>query len=291
VTRRTRLTAQLRAVRPSGRRSHLLVAGLVAVLLLSVLAATVPGSNAALTAKITNGTGTAGTAPYFTCAAAHAGASDYYVYPLADNPVTTTAADTSGAARNGTYVGTPAHSTANACVRDTGGSTTFNGSTTWLRTPTSFVNPTAFTIEVWFRTSTAGGYLIGFNNATTGAGTSYDRHLYLTTAGKVTFGVYPSARQVITSAKAYNDGAWHQAAATFGTTGMNLYLDGALVASNTAVTTAANYTGYWRVGYGGLASWTGAATNYFFNGQLGYAVVYNSTLNAATIASHDAAGS
>jgi hypothetical protein len=263
------------------------------MLLLSVLAASVPGSHAALTARITNSTDTTSTAPYFTCAAAHATTSDYYVYPLADNPVSTTAADTSGNARNGTYTGSPTHSTANACLRDTGGSTTFNGTSTWLRTPSSFVNPTAFTLEIWFRTTTAGGYLIGFNNATTGAGTAttVDRHLYLTTAGRVTFGIRSTAVQTITSAKAYNDGAWHQAAATFGATGMNLYLDGALVAANPAVTTAQSYTGFWRVGYGSLANWPGTATNYFFTGQLGYAVLYTSTVSAATIASHEAAGS
>lgn len=34
--------------------------------------------------------------------------------------------------------------------------------------------------------------------------------------------------------------------------GTALYADGALVASNAAVTTAQNHTGYWRVGYDNL---------------------------------------
>ncbi len=47
-----------------------------------------------------------------------------------------------------------------------------------------------FTAEAWFKTtSTAGGKILGFGANSSGNSSSYDRHVYLSGAGKVTFGV------------------------------------------------------------------------------------------------------
>ncbi|GAA2510994.1 hypothetical protein GCM10010201_02270 [Pilimelia columellifera subsp. columellifera] len=47
---------------------------------------------------------------------------------------------------------------------------------------------------------------------------------------------------------AVNNGAWRHVAASLGPAGMKLYIDGTLVGSNPTTTTAANFTGYVRVG-------------------------------------------
>lgn len=113
-----------------------------------------------------------------------------------------------------------------------------------ISNPTQATNPTVFTAIIWFKTTTAGGRLIGFGNAQTGTSTSYDRHLYLSNTGQVVFGVFNGAVSTAVSPATYLDGRWHQAAATLSTAGMALYLDGVPVASNTGTTTAQNYTGY-----------------------------------------------
>lgn len=140
-------------------------AALLFALLLCVVAARVPSSSAAFTGMITNATNAAQTAPYFSCAAAATAADAYYIYPLDESPIGTTAHDLSGSARAGTYYGSPSHSSAAACQRDQGGSTTFDGNSSYVSTPTPVSNPQAFTTETWFRCTTAGGMLIGFSDA------------------------------------------------------------------------------------------------------------------------------
>jgi len=282
-----------RANRRRGSQRHLVILALVLALTISIAAAMTPSTQSAYRARLTNSTDTAGVAVANSCAWTYATSSPapYFLYPLADNPVTTTAADTSGNKRTATYTGSPTHSAANACVRDGGGSTTFNGTNTALVSPTAQSSPQIFTLEIWFRTSVAGGYLIGLNGNRDGTG-NYDRQVYLNSSGQVVFGIYSSGFQVVTSTASYNDGAWHQAAATFDSTaGLTLYVDGKSVGTPiTTAYTAEPNSGYWRIGYGTLANWPGSATPYYFNGQLGYAVLYTSVLPAATIAAQYSAG-
>jgi len=267
-----------------------MVVGLVLALLVSALAATTPGSRSAYTAKIANSTDKVGVAVANSCAWTYATGTPtpYFLYPLSDNPVSTTAVDTSGNKRTGTYTGTAAHSGSNACTRDQDGSTTFNGTNTALAAPTTQSSPQLFSLEIWFKTTVAGGYLIGLNSAKTGLGSNYDRQLYLNSTGQVVFGIYSGGTRTVTSTASYNNGAWHHAVATFDSTaGLTLYLDGASVGTPiTTAYTAENNTGYWRIGYGNLSGWPGSATPYYFNGQLGYAAVYLSVLPAATVTNH-----
>ena len=260
---------------------------LVPAALLLVIAAITPTTSSALTAKITNND-TAATAPYFTCAAATVAATAFFVYPLADTTTSAgaSAADISGNVRNGSYNGTDAHSTSKACNRDTGGSVVLSGTTSYISTPASasVTNPTIFTEEIWFKTTTGGGRLIGFGNAQTGTSSQYDRHLYLTNSGQVVFGVYSGAVYTAVSPATYLDGLWHQAAATLSASGMVLYVDGAQVATNTGTTTAENHSGYWRVGFDSISGWgTTQPTNFYFTGSLAWASVYTSALTAAQI--------
>ena len=157
--------------------------------------------------------------------------------------------------------------------------------------------PNTFTVEIWFKTqagSTAGGRLLGFGNAPTDNSTVSDRHLYMTREGAIAFGAAhnPGNSQnykatAITSAPGYNDGIWHQAAATMSTSGMKIYVDGILVDENN-VTSGADISGYWRVGYDAMNTnnWTGISGNPVFAGTVDNAAVYPAALTAGQVAAH-----
>jgi hypothetical protein len=268
-----------------------LVLAVAAVGLANVLAPT----RSAFSAVVANTGNSAATAPYFTCSAA-VGADTQaalFAYRLGEASGSTTAVDWSGKGVNGTYQGSMTATTPNpnACPRDTGTSYVLNGSTSFVSTPRSYANPTTFSEEVWFRTTVAGGMLVGFGSNPVATSGQHDRQIYLNTAGQLVFGTYNGTTQVVTSPKAYTDGAWHHVVATMSAaTGMRLYADGALVASNAAFTTPENYTGYFRVGYDTVSGWPGQPSNFAFTGSMRYASVYSSVLSATQVANHAAAG-
>ncbi len=151
-------------------------------------------------------------------------------------------------------------------------------------------SPSAFSAELWFRTSTtSGGKLIGFGNAQTGESGSYDKHVYMTNDGHLVFGVWNGQADVVTSPQAYNDGAWHHLVATQGADGMTLYVDGAPVATGTA-TTSQPYTGYWRIGGDNLNGWPQQPASAYFAGTVDEVAVWSSELTAAQVAAHHTAG-
>lgn len=125
----------------------------------------------------------------------------------------------------------------------------------------------------------------------TGPSGVFDRHLYMTNAGRVVFGVYPNAVRTVTSPEPYRDGEWHHAVATLSSAGMRLYLDGDLVASDAGVTTAEPVTaGFLRFGYDNLNGWPSAPTSRFFSGTLDDATFYLTALSASQIAAQYEAG-
>ena len=146
-------------------------------------------------------------------------------------------------------------------------------------------NPTVSSAETWFSTTTtSGGRLIGFGNSGDPNGTSsnYDRYVYMLDDGTLRYGIWTGAATTLTSPATYNDGTWHHVVATHGPGGMQLFVDGALVASGPAVAPQA-YTGYWRLGAD--HTW-GGATSDGFAGSLDEAAVYDKQLSAATVAQH-----
>jgi hypothetical protein len=266
-----------------------------ALLGLLVLAESTPSTTSGYVAKITNATNSGATAQYFSCTTAEAAdkANAYFQYYLNQASGSTTAVDSSNAANTGSYQGSMTTSTATplACSRDTGGAYALNGTTSYVSTLKQYANPTTFSVEVWFKTTVAAGKLIGFGNAITGSSSQYDRHLYIETTGKLDFGSYNGGIQVLSTPGTVTDGTWHHVVGTMSaSTGMKLYLDGALVSSNAAYTTPENSTGYWRVGYDNLNAWRNQGTQYFFTGQLRYAAAYSVVLTATQVQNHWAAG-
>ena len=142
----------------------------------------------------------------------------------------------------------------------------------------------AFTVQVWFRTTTAaGGKLAGFENVQTGKGSRADRSLYLTNSGSLVFTTYNGVIRKVVSPKAYNDGRWHQATATQGPSGTRLYVDGALVASMT-LTGAQPGDGYWRIGGGNLDAIPSRPSSGYVAASLDEFAYYATVLSASTIA-------
>ncbi|MFE6995690.1 PKD domain-containing protein [Microbacterium sp. NPDC057659] len=163
-------------------------------------------------------------------------------------------------------------------------STRFNGSNAYGASSEKIVAPQEFTIEAWVRTDTnggPGGKMVGFGDAKTGLSSSYDRHIYMETNGRITFGAYPGSTQTITSSGTYNDAQWHYVVATLSGSGMSLYVDGARVAQRSDVYSGQYYYGYWRVG--GDRTWAG---NTYFRGYLEDVAVYDSALSPQSIAAH-----
>ncbi|GAB2849891.1 PKD domain-containing protein [Microbacterium insulae] len=173
------------------------------------------------------------------------------------------------------------------------GSSTFNGSTSgFARSTDTTVVEEAFAVELWFKTSTtSGGKLIGYGNGSSGNSGSYDRHLYMRNDGALVFGVSPGYQKVIASPGTYRDNQWHHAVAQLNPwTGIQLYVDGTLVASDPSATAGQLFTGFWRIGGDNLNGWPNRPSSNFFNGSLDEVAIYPHVLSGAQIAQHYALG-
>jgi large repetitive protein len=174
--------------------------------------------------------------------------------------------------------------TTNAAVRLSGTSTGLISSSNQI------APPSAFSTELWFKTtSTSGGKLIGFGNAQSGNSSTYDRQVYLTNDGRLIFGTNGSGLSTITSPATYRDGSYHHVVATQGASGMALYVDGVLVGTH-AATTGENNNGYWRVGGDRVTSWPEAPSSSYVNGTVDEVSIYSKALSAAKVAAHYSAG-
>ncbi|QHT54781.1 PKD domain-containing protein [Cellulomonas sp. H30R-01] len=198
----------------------------------------------------------------------------------------TTAADSGPYGTPGVYRGTFLRSqsgalsgVSNTAIRSLGSSNTLVASTQQVS------NPTVYSQELWFKTSTNnGGKLIGFGDTNTGVSGSYDRHVYMETNGRLTFGTWTGVANTITTAASYNNNQWHHLVATQGADGMKLYVDGALQGTNPQ-TGAQAYNGYWRIF--GDTTWGPQA---WFAGTIDEVAVYSSVLDAQTVTNHYALG-
>ena len=151
-------------------------------------------------------------------------------------------------------------------------------------TPVS--NPTVFSEEVWFRTTTNdGGRIIGFGNSQNGQSNNYDRAAYMLNSGQIRYGVWTGQESTIVSPQSYNDGVWHHLVVTQQGGAQKMYVDGQLVVEGT-FGTPQDYTGYWRLGSDSM--WGGANTQNF-RGQLDEAAIYPTALSPAAVQAHWAA--
>jgi hypothetical protein len=206
----------------------------------------------------------------------------------------TTAADSSGNGRTGSYL---VNGSSPYVVQGQPGA--FPGETpnraVRLTSPQACVvmsssgavsTPAELTEIVWFKTtSTSTGRLLGLERPRTGVtttGKAQDRHLYLDGAGRVWFGINTGTHQTLSSGPGFNDGQWHMAAATLGPSGMKLYVDAVLVGTNPSVTTVTS-TGWWRAGCGNIPGLSTTVTNYPFSGWLDEVSVWADELTPAQL--------
>ncbi len=204
------------------------------------------------------------------------------IYWRLDDASGTTAADQSGNGVLGNYQGGITYQSSSP-VTPSGTGVSLNGSNGLIVSQAAVTNPSVYSEELWFNTTTtSGGKLIGFGNAATGESSSYDRHVYMLNTGQLVFGTYTGVTNTATTPKSYNDGQWHQLVATQGPAGMVLYVDGKAVATNPQ-TQAQSYTGYWRIG--GDHTWGGTSSD-FFQGSVDEAAIYSTQLSAGQVLAH-----
>ena len=280
--------------RPRRRPGRRTVAVGAAALALATALPTITGSGAVFSASTANHANSFAAAKYFTCASAGAGVGAPGYLPLQETAgPTATNVGTAGSLANATYAGGITYRVAGpTCGAGGDRAVRLDGSSGRAYTTVALDNPQAFTAQLWFNTNTTrGGKLVGFGNGANGAASGqYDRHVYMRNDGRLTFGVYNGTTTTLTSPAAYNNGAWHLVTATFSpTTGMRLYVDGALVGT-AAASSAEVYTGYWRIGYDTLAtSWPSAPTSAFFGGSIAHVMITQNVLSAAQVAEQYAA--
>lgn len=141
-----------------------------------------------------------------------------------------------------------------------------------------------YSIETWFKTTTTGGgKIVGFGNSNsnnTNASSNYDRHIYMDSVGRLKFGTYNGGTNILTAPSTYRDNQWHHVVAQQSPSGMQLYVDGELVAQN-SVSNAEDYAGYWRVG--GDSTWEG---NPFWVGSVDEVAIYPAPLTGSQVLQH-----
>ncbi|MCZ2827431.1 hypothetical protein O2W14_01110 [Modestobacter sp. VKM Ac-2986] len=271
------------------RRSVAVLA--VAVLLPGTGAAAYGTAAAAYTAATANGPDVFRSALYYTCTSGSAGAAQYLDLQESSGTV---ARNRGSATGDGTYAGGVTHGVDGPPCTGASRAVRLDGSSGFVHTGVTVALPPGqtFSTQLWFSTTTTrGGHLIGFGNGTNGATSSVkDRMVYMTTTGHLRFGVFDGVPKTVISPAAYNDGKWHLVTATFSTdTGIRLFVDGSIVASDATITAAENNTGYFRAGYDSLQGWPDVPTSHWFAGSIAHLSVFAGRLTRAEVAAQYAA--
>jgi Concanavalin A-like lectin/glucanases superfamily len=163
---------------------------------------------------------------------------------------------------------------------------TLAGTNTGVVSTSPFTNPSVYSEELWFKTTTtSGGKLIGFGNNPSGDSWNYDRHVYMTNNGQLIYGVWTGSATIITSPSSYNEGNWHYLVTTMGSGGMAMYVDGVQVGTNPN-NVAQGYDGYWKVGGDNLNGWPSQPASSSFAGTIDEVAIYPTALTPATVAAH-----
>jgi PKD repeat protein len=194
---------------------------------------------------------------------------------------------------NGTVGTGVTRAAAGAIPGDPDGASNFSGTSSGIgaTAQTTISSTDSYTLEGWVKTSsTSGGAVINFGTAASGSSGTQDRILYFDNSGRIAFGVNSGGFRVLTSPNVYRDGSWHHVAATLGSGGMALYVDGVRVANRTDVTTGLSLTGYWRIGGDRPNTWTGRPASGYLAGAIDEVAIYPTALSAQMIAAHAALG-
>lgn len=218
-----------------------------------------------------------------------------YAFYRLDEASGPSAADSSGRGRTGTYTSISAFRQSGALPNNPGFAVTLNRSSgRMVAGGTGLTDPTTFSVELWFKTTTSvGGKLIGFESSRNQTSTYFDREAFMRTDGRVVYVGGASTTKLLVSPTALNNGAWHHLVVTAVPSGSNevtaMYVDGSLVASGNTAKASVAYTGWWRVGYGRVPVGSGYPSSGNFTGTVDDAAMYTTQLSAARVAAHYAA--
>ncbi|MFI9271692.1 LamG-like jellyroll fold domain-containing protein [Kitasatospora sp. NPDC052896] len=171
----------------------------------------------------------------------------------------------------------------------------FNGTNSSIRLPDNLLSSSSnLAVELWFKTTTAGGPLLSYQNTTLGTpATSWTPALYLGTDGKLRGEFWQGAATPITSANPVNDGNWHHVLLSGAGNTQTLYLDGSQVGTLAGtIANSAQPITYVGAGFSS-ADWLGAGQSSgdrYFNGQISDVAFYNHPVGGATAAAHNQTG-
>lgn len=147
--------------------------------------------------------------------------------------------------------------------------------------------PNTFTEEAWVKTSTTkGGAILSFGNPLNGSTGTYDRIVYMDNTGRIWFGVNNGTNQTINTVGTFNNNQWHHVVASMGPLGMQLFVDGRILAARSDVTTGRAFDGDWRVGQATLSGWAAAPSSTSLYGSVDEVAVYPTALTADRVAAH-----
>jgi hypothetical protein len=209
----------------------------------------------------------------FYATSAPAPTSGYASLILADNPFLywrlgetsgTTAVDSSGNNRSGTYASGVTLGAASSLSGDSNPAISQEGSGK-VYSNNSFLAASVFTFGIRFKSTKTTLGLVDFAGSQTTSG-SFAPSLYVDGTGKLVFYTYFSGEIRVTSPNAYNDGAWHSVVCQMSSAGMKLFVDGFKVASASNTSTV-GFTGYWIAGFSNRvpASFNGNLDEFFVN--------------------------
>ena len=178
--------------------------------------------------------------------------------------------------------------------------TSFNGSSSYVQLPSGQVDSlTNGSISLWFKTSTAGGVLLGTSESAISAGTTSDGYtplLYVGNDGKLHGTFWGSeGTAAMASSATVDNGGWHLVTLTASSTADSagnyqyLYLDGKEIASSAsdpeATSVPETYVGAGFIGgtwpdedHSSSTSNTGTAQ--YFDGEISDVAVYRSALSS-----------
>jgi hypothetical protein len=263
--------------------------GLLAVALATIASTTL--ASAAFTSSTANhgSTWAVGIDRYFNAVRAD-GPRTYY---RLDEAGGTTMRDSGTADRTGSYAAVSAYHLPGALTENPGYAVSLAGQGRLVSGGPALTNPTTFSVELWFKTTTtAGGKLVGFESSLNATSVYSDRHVVMLADGRLVYGAWDGgSSRIIISPKAYNDGQWHHLVLTAvprgGRQDAVMYVDGGGVALGTTSRTD-YFSGWWRVGYGSLAPEPGLP-GASFTGAIDEFAVFTTRLSATRVSAHYAA--
>jgi PKD repeat protein len=253
-----------------------------------------PGSSHDYRVRVTDGDGNSTVSGWTTVQVGSTAASAYQSAVLDDEPVSywplgegsgATGVDWSGGS-NLIVNGAVTRGATGKDVPSSRTATTF-GSGAYAAATAPEQGKDDLSVEAWFRTtSTSGGKIVGFGNASTGDSSNYDRHLYLSNNGTVTWGVHPGGVRSISSGSGLNDGQWHHVVGTLGDGGMVLFVDGRRVGTRADTTSGQPFSGVWRVGGDNTGGWPNAGSSNYLSGTISDVAIYDRPLTRDEVDGH-----